>query len=665
MKKDKKINSLFYRTIAIILPILLVTNLIVLTIMYVASYRQNYDHCVEDVTKAARVIEDFVGMYDLTKESDVKQCNESISALCREFEITYAYVLRIDPETKNETYVTLGAGRNASETYLKERYPGYTVEGSVNQEELDVVSGEKEYAVLHDITSIDDTITCYVPLKHVYDPVKNTFVETEKSTGCIVGAEVSFHEIIRDSRNSFLRVLLVSAVISILIVLVFATVVRKKISDPAKAISRQMKNFVAGKSGSMEKLQEGKGISEFTDMAESFNTMVDEINHYIGDIENLNKEKHIAEAEMNITRSIQLGLLPPAEFNNKDVNIEAYTLPAREVGGDLYSYQVLPNGIFFAVADVSGKGVSAALFVSRALTLLHMYAALGYTPTQAMAAYNNTIAQNNPGKHFITTFAAIYNPADRSLTYTNAGHNVPYIIKKDGIVPIEGAVGMAAGVFSGVEYESKTVTLDEGDVIFLYTDGVNEAQNTAGDFFSTERLEEILKAHAGENRHHIIKDVLAEVNTFCADAEQSDDITMFTLKTAGAFYHKDLHLEANVQNLQILNETLESLPGVEGQLLLDLNLMAEEIFVNLCSYAYDGKEGDIDIAINVAEKVELIFSDSGTQYNPTRNILDIEQYDHEHTVGGLGKFITFQIADDYEYQYEDGKNILKLIKNIN
>ncbi|MBQ6381888.1 MAG: SpoIIE family protein phosphatase [Clostridia bacterium] len=664
MKKKKKGSSLFYKTIAIILPIMLVTNLIVLSSAYYFTYRHNYNHCAEDVTKAAKVIEDFVGMYDLTKEDDVKQCNESISALCREFEITYAYVLRIDPKTKNETYITLGAGKDAAETYLKERYPGYTVEGCVNQEQIDVVSGKKDYAVLRDISLIDDTVTCYVPLKHVYDPSLNTFVETEKSTGCIVGAEVSFQEIIRDSRNNFLRILLASVVLSTLMVIVFATVAKKKIADPATAISRYMKNFVAGEAGSLEKIQDIKGVAEYTDMAESFNTMVDEINHYIGDIENLNKEKHIAEAEMNITRSIQLGLLPPAEFNNKDVNIEAYTLPAREVGGDLYAYQVIPNGIFFAVADVSGKGVSAALFVSRALTLLHMYAALGYTPTQAMAAYNNTLAQNNPGKHFITTFAAIYNPADRSLSYTNAGHNVPYLLKKDGLVPLDGAAGMAAGVFSGVEYESRTVTLDEGDVIFLYTDGVNEAQNAKGEFFTTERLEEILKAHAGENRHHIIKDVLAEVNTFCADAEQSDDITMFTLKTAGAFYHKDLHLEANVQNLQILNETIESLPNVEMQLKLDLNLMAEEIFVNLCSYAYEGKEGEIDIAINIAEKAEIIFSDSGTQYNPTRNILDIEQYDHEHTVGGLGKFITFQIADDYEYTYEGGKNILKLIKNI-
>ena len=93
-------------------------------------------------------------------------------------------------------------------------------------------------------------------------------------------------------------------------------------------------------------------------------------------------------------------------------------------------------------------------------------------------------------------------------------------------------------------------------------------------------------------------------------------------------------------------------------------LLQQEIFVNLCSYAYAGKEGEIFFSVNVADTVELTFKDAGTRFNPTKNLLDIESYDHEHTVGGLGRFITFNLADDYEYRYENGANILKLIKNI-
>ncbi|MBR2589899.1 MAG: SpoIIE family protein phosphatase [Clostridia bacterium] len=664
MRNKRKRNTLFYKTIAIILPIVLVTNLIVLALAYYVTYQQNYNHCAEDVTKAARVIEDFVGMYDLTKEEDVKQCNESISALCREFEITYAYVVRIDVEKNTETYVTLGAGHNASETYIKERYPGYVVKGCLNQEQIDVVGGKENYAVVHEVTKIDDTITCYVPLMHVYDPKLNTFVETEKSTGCLVGAEVSFQEMVTEFRNNLFQVLAVSIVLSTLMVLVFATVLRKKISNPAQAISRQMKSFVAGKKGGMEKMEETKGITEYTDMVEAFNTMVDEINQYVGDIENLSKQKHMAEAEMNIARNIHLGLLPPPAYSDKTANIDAFVLPAREVGGDFYAYQIIPDGIFFAVADVSGKGVSAALFVSRALTLLHMYASLGYSPTQAMADYNNTLAQNNPGKLFITTFMGIYKPAERTITYTNAGHNVPYLLKKDGIVPLDDAVGMAAGVFPDAEYESVTVTLEEGDLFFAYTDGVNEAQNKNGEFFGMPALEEILREHTGENRKFVIADVLEAVKAFSDGADQSDDITLFTLKTAGSFYHKELHVEAQVQNLVKIQEIIDQIPDISKQMREDLCIMAEEIFVNECSYAYEGKQGYVDVKLNVAERIELTFMDSGSRFNPTRNMLDIEDYDHEHTVGGLGIFITFNLADEHHYSYENGKNILTLIKNL-
>ena len=664
LMKKKRINSLFYKTIAIFLPIVLVTNLLVLALAFYETYKNSYNHCSEDVIKASRVIEDFVGMYDLTKEEDVKQCNESISALCREFEITYAYVERIDADKQSETYITLGAGKNASEIYLKERYPGYTVEGCVSQEQIDVAAGRKDYAVVHEVTKIDDTITCYVPLKHVYDPAQNTFVETTQSTGCLVGAEISFKEMLHDTLKAFVQVLLVSVVVSVLIVFVFAAVLRKQISDPAKNISQQMKHFVAGKEGGMKKLQAAKGISEYVDMAESFNKMVDEIDRYVVDIKNLNKEKHVAEAEMNIARNIQLGLLPPSAYTDSNVNIDAYILPAREVGGDFYSYQILPNGVFFAVADVSGKGVSAALFVSRALTLLHMYATLGYSPTKAMTAYNNTLAQNNPGKLFITTFAGIYNPVDKTLTYTNAGHNVPYLLKKDGIVPLDGAVGMAAGVFPDAEYESVTVTLEQGDMFFAYTDGVNEAQNKNGEFFGMQALEAALREHTGENREYVIDDILKAVKSFSEDAEQSDDITLFTIKTEGGFYHDELHLEADVHNLTKIQEAIEQIPGIEQQMRLDIQLMAEEIFVNLCNYAYDGTQGMVDVKLNVSECVEITFSDSGTRFNPIRNLLNIDEYDHEHTVGGLGRFITFNLADDYRYAYTDGKNVLTLIKNL-
>ena len=123
-----------------------------------------------------------------------------------------------------------------------------------------------------------------------------------------------------------------------------------------------------------------------------------------------------------------------------------------------------------------------------------MYSDLGFEPAETMAHYNDKLAAQNPNKLFITTFLAKYNPHTGELTYTNAGHNAPYLLS-DTLTPLEGAAGMAAGIFAGETYEQETIRLQKGDVLFLYTDGVNEAQNTRGELLSTGRLEAILSAH--------------------------------------------------------------------------------------------------------------------------------------------------------------------------
>ena len=369
------------------------------------------------------------------------------------------------------------------------------------------------------------------------------------------------------------------------------------------------------------------------------------------------------EAELEIARDIQLGLLPPAYYQNRNATIDAYMLPAKEVGGDLYDYQILESGeIYLTVADVSGKGVSAALFMSRALTLLHQYAGLGMSPAKLMEAFNNTLAEQNPNKLFITTFVARYNPKTGELTYTNAGHNPPYILAEE-LVCLDGAHGMAVGIFGGVTYEETTVALRDGDALFAYTDGVNEAENQAGEFFSTEALEVILRRYCGAKKANLLQDVREALALFAHGAEQSDDITMLLLRAQHA-YHRELSLAAQVEQLTAINEAIDAVPDLPLQTNLDLKLMAEEMFVNICSYAYTETGGEVTVTLDIADEAVMTFADSGQPYDPTQEVLNIDDYDHNHTVGGLGKFITFQMADAYAYRYEDGKNILQLTKKI-
>lgn len=652
----KKVNSIFFSTIAILLPIVLITNIIILSVAYKFTYDTTLNHCTEDIIKAAKVIEDYVGIYDLNLQKDVDMCNQSLSALCREFDITYSYVLKIDVANKSETYVSIGVGKNASEEFIATRHPGDTVTNMLTQEQIDAVSGAKEYTILHEHTRFDDSIVCFVPLKHVYNTEKKTFDE-ERKTDCIVATEVSFTEVMSAFRKTFNYVIALNLTLSVIMVVIFAFLMYKKFSKPARLISDKMSHYIEHRDKGYEKLYI-KGNNEFSNMANEFNTMTDEIDNYIKNIESLNREKHMQEAELEIARNIQLGLLPPKKYANSNVNIDAFMLPAKEVGGDLYDYQIRANGdIYLSVADVSGKGVSAALFMARALTLLHMFAGLGMSPAKIAEEFNNTLAKNNPNKLFITAFIAKYNPKTKGLTYTNAGHNDPYIVS-DKLITLDKAHGMAAGIFSNISYEEETVTISDGDAIFMFTDGVNEAENNKKEFFSTEALEEVLSNHT-ENNDNILKDVLEKIKEFTEGAIQSDDVTMLVMKT-NKEYHRTLTLNSDKQQLLLINEAIDEIPDLPEINNYQLKLMAEEIFANICNYSYLDGKGEVEVIIDSKDKVELTFIDEGIEYDPTKEVIDIDSYDHNNTVGGLGKFIAFRTANDYSYTRENGKNKLKL-----
>lgn len=300
--------------------------------------------------------------------------------------------------------------------------------------------------------------------------------------------------------------------------------------------------------------------------------------------------------------------------------------------------------------------------MAHALTLLVQYASFNYSPAQILTEFNNSLSKQNPGGMFITAFIAIYDPKTGRITYSNAGHNYPYILT-DQLIPLTDGNGVAAALFPGETYEDIQIDLPEGGTLFLYTDGVNEAKNTKNAFYGTTRLEYMLSQSIASNDPDPLHTVLADLQSFTEGAEQSDDITMLSLNLKP----KEkivLQLDAEPTQLLQIREAIRSL-NVSDQLKGTLNLAAEEIFVNICSYAYDAG-GKAEIRIVQGDEIEMTFIDSGKPFDPTDKLLRIEDYDHEHTIGGLGRYLTFNLADRYQYEYRDGKNILNLyFKEVN
>ena len=197
----------------------------------------------------------------------------------------------------------------------------------------------------------------------------------------------------------------------------------------------------------------------------------------------------------------------------------------------------------------------------------------------------------------------------------------------------------------------------------MYTDGVNEAESVSGEFFGNERLEEVLGKSLGKTDEFITGNVINQLNRFTVDSQQNDDITILTLSVLSEDYHTEMKLEAVNTEYEKISRSIDENKLIPDKCKNHLLIAAEEMFVNICSYAYGEKGGEVTVIIDVSDKTEITFIDYGTEFDPTKDVINIDEYDMENTVGGLGRFITFSIMDEYSYRRENGANILTISKN--
>lgn len=647
-------HSVFWKIILGLLIFVSISEGIFLFFLYRYTYNEAVEHATSNIKYAASMSALAFEAFDADDVNKKGEGASFLNDLCQGLNITYLYIVKPDVETKSELYLVTGYGEDASDEFKYNRYPGYLAEGKLRNEQIRALNGESE-VMLHEVNQYDDTLICYTPVKRYYSSKTQSYVNKIENIVC---AEVSVTSIMKDFNNSYNR--LIIHIISITLLFMFLTVVILyfRVSKPLKLISKRMKEFVSQRDKGFEKLPV-KGKDELAEMSDSFNTMAEEIDRYISDLSEMNLQK----AELNIARTIQMGLLEPESFCNENFSLSVSMMTAKDVGGDLYDYHVLENGkVFVTIGDVSGKGITAAMFMSRAITLLNQYARLGYSPGRILYEYNNSLAEHNPKMMFITTFVAVYDPETGELTYSNAGHNYPFILS-DTLKVLDGKHGPASGIFKDSEYPEHSVKMKNGDMLYMYTDGVTEAQNKNGSFFEEEKLQKLLNDNRGSEPENLLKTILDEIHTFADGAEQADDITMLSLKIRDKNTNR-ICVEAKKENLAEINKLLNSL-DVSDELRFQLDLIAEEVFVNICSYSYPGTTGSVEFEVEVDDNdVIMTFTDSGIPFDSSKDIINIDEYDKERAVGGLGRFLVFSVADDHSYQRVKDKNVLKLIKHI-
>ena len=244
------------------------------------------------------------------------------------------------------------------------------------------------------------------------------------------------------------------------------------------------------------------------------------------------RDKLVAlQNELNVASQIQQSILPTQFPRGPNYETFASMEPARNVGGDFFDVLALEAGMVgLAIADVSDKGVPAALFMMSSRTLLKGSAIGMGEPGQVLGEVNDLLHEDNDTGMFVTILYAVYSPSSGELTYANGGHNSPLIVHPDGtssLLPLTG--GIALGVVPDMPYQQQTVTLAPGDFAFLYTDGVTEAMNADGEEFGVERLQEVFAGNPPTDPEQANEAVFAAVSEFAGDTPQSDDITCLAL----------------------------------------------------------------------------------------------------------------------------------------
>ena len=248
------------------------------------------------------------------------------------------------------------------------------------------------------------------------------------------------------------------------------------------------------------------------------------------------RDKLVAlQNELDVASKIQQGILPASFPEGKGFEVYGNMAPARNVGGDFFDVIVLENGrLGLAVADVSDKGVPAALFMMSSRTLLKGAAIGRGAPGEVLSEVNDLLTEDNEAYMFVTVLYAVFDPDSGVLTYANGGHTNPLLVHSDGAseeLPLTG--GIALGVMPELEYKESSVSLAEGDTLVLYTDGVSEAMNSEGEEFGIDRLREIFVNNPPVSAREANEAILQAVNDFAGDTPQSDDVTCLVIQRVG------------------------------------------------------------------------------------------------------------------------------------
>jgi sigma-B regulation protein RsbU (phosphoserine phosphatase) len=364
--------------------------------------------------------------------------------------------------------------------------------------------------------------------------VKEVVAPAEAARSRIESATAGVRENLDAQRAQAFNIFIGVFVAMLAVVAVIAWLLARRISKPILALNSGAQAIGAGNLDFKLNIRTG---DEIEDLASAFNKMTADLQLHIAQLQATTATKERIESELRVATDIQNTMLPrlfPPFPDRKEIDIYATMKPAREVGGDLYDFFFTsPDRLCLVVGDVCGKGIPAALFMAISRTLIKTEAQRGLSPGAVLARVNDTLAPDNDTSMFLTVFCALLDVKTGQLVVASGGHNPPLLSTAAGCAFMQVPKGVPVGPMEGIRYEEKTFQLTKGDTLFIYTDGVTEATDRQNRLYSEDRLKNYLSGLKDAEVMQVVKGVAADIETFVAGAEQSDDITMVAVRFNG------------------------------------------------------------------------------------------------------------------------------------
>ena len=531
-------SSIVFKSISGIVILLLVFTVIVSVIGYLEFTDALMEQYAEGTfytadTAALNVNADHLQSYlEGGDQEEYEKIRNEFERLCEAQEATFIYVICPDQTDYNHITFVISAMNNR---YSYDLYECGYVRETTNDEYRNVYrllcEKDSDYAyVVRDRGYIETGahITALISLVGSDQEVKGILCVQRQMN------------ILTDLRQAYLKKVAIAMILIALLVIMGQTVyIHRVLLDPLQRIIREAARFSTENVKSQKKLTDHiRNRDEIGELARSIDDMEDQITGYISDIARIAAKEEKTRTELSLAARIQASMLPdvfPPFPERKEFELFASMDPAKEVGGDFYDFFLIDSDhLYLAIADVSGKGIPGALFMTISMLALSQIIREGKSPAEVLEAANNAICLNNREEMFVTVWLGILEISTGKLTAANAGHEYPVFKRPDGNFELyKDKHGFVIGGMEGVKYKEYEICLEPGAKLFVYTDGVPEATNADQELFGTERMMEALNSKPDAAPADTLKNVRRAVDSFVMNAEQFDDLTMLCLEYKG------------------------------------------------------------------------------------------------------------------------------------